>query len=45
MHSLGFSMNLRVLELRLALGTGSSDFMKSFKLSGLKASVGVSMGF
>ncbi|MBQ4237390.1 MAG: hypothetical protein II716_11205 [Treponema sp.] len=44
MHSVGFSLNARILELRLALGTGSTEFMKSFKLSGLQASVGVSMG-
>lgn len=43
-HSLGLYLNARVLEINLNIGTGGCDFLKSFTISGLKASVGVTVG-
>ena len=45
MHSLGIFANLRIMELKLQIGTGSGSFLKSFNLSGVKASLGFSFGF
>lgn len=43
-HALDLFLNTRIVELKASIGTGSSNFFKSFSVSGLKASVGVSIG-
>ena len=44
-QSVGIMLNLRVLELNVAVASQSADFLKSFQLAGLGAKVGVRVGF
>lgn len=44
-HTLGLTLNARIMELNFLVGTSGGDFLKSFNLGGLKASVGLSVGF
>jgi hypothetical protein len=44
-HTLGFVINMRVLELDFAVSTQSQDFLKSFQATGVRVNVGIRMGF
>ncbi len=43
-HSIGLSLNTRVLELDASVGISGADFFKSFTIRGLQANVGVRIG-
>jgi hypothetical protein len=44
-HSLGFVLNMRALELDIAVSTQSQNFLKSFQAAGLRINIGIRMGF
>jgi outer membrane protease len=44
-QSLGFKLNLRLLELDVSIASSSADFLKSWTLAGATAYAGVKFGF
>ena len=44
-NRLGLGLNFRVLELDFALATSSTNFVRSFQVSGLQAALGMRIGF